>query len=233
MNKSLVSWFDPFYKEYPLISVHGHPHAGKTTYAMMLSAHIVSKCAPNLSYCIWIQASEPFSVKRFKSLFTLAEAPELLSKFLIIPKMGSCANYSDQLRVIQRITDQSIPLPTNVRVIVIDNISHHVRYKRNSFEGLAELSRFHNDFYNQQLFPLYMFCKRNQIVLILIHEATSDVKTGEITRFFRSLYDRIASLNIELCNSLGRDTKTMRVSYDPFTFHCAYTISSSGLLPII
>lgn len=62
---------------------------------------------------------------------------------------------------------------------------------------------FQNFFFDNLLYPLIMFCQREDITLILIHESTFDFVNQKNRFFFYKLYERILALNINLFKSSG------------------------------
>ncbi|MCJ7649488.1 MAG: hypothetical protein MUP85_12800, partial [Candidatus Lokiarchaeota archaeon] len=80
----------------------------------------------------------------------------------------------------------------------IDNISHHLRYRIAEVNDFISRSKIVNQFFDEILFPLIMFCKRNQIHLILIHEVSQDPETGKTRSFYHKLFNRIQGISITL-----------------------------------
>jgi hypothetical protein len=216
MDTTLLSWIGAFLGDHPVVSVQGHPHSGKTTFAISIITYILTKLKDNESSCVWFQASEQFPVKRLNSLYDGSELNGLLKKFFIIPRQ-TCMDYACQKIIIRSILEESLLIPPDTCAIVIDNISHFLRFELQMCEDAKGRAAFLNSYFDEELFPLIMFCKREGI------------NTGETVPFFKSLYSRIDALNIDLRNNFGREFKTMKISYNGFKQEYNYRINSSGL----
>ncbi|MFX0134606.1 MAG: ATPase domain-containing protein, partial [Candidatus Hodarchaeota archaeon] len=177
-----------------ILSISGESGTGKTTLGLFFIGNIISNSKDS---CIWIQASEPFPIKRLNQIF--GDSPEriayLRENIFIMPKDHTFYTYEAQSLLIQNLLMPSAILPPNLRCIVIDNISHHLRYKLAQYNNPKDISSLLNRFYDTQLMPLILFCKRNNIVLILIHEVTYSPKLERIRPFFYKLYDRIKTID--------------------------------------
>jgi hypothetical protein len=87
-----------------------------------------------------------------------------------------------------------------------------------------------DEFYAKQLYPLFMRCLRESIVLILIHEVSYDPKTEKNRPFFWKLYDRVELCKIHLEKSFQRSKNRLLIAipgYDPK--NSLYKINDSGL----
>ena len=183
-----------------VISISGPSAMGKTTLALSLVGNLLQVPSSSNENGIWIQASEMFSKKRLNSMFAedSKKLQYLKEQIFIIPSGKPCYNYNELLSILKQISAEEILLPPNLKCIVIDNISHHLRYKISLFEEIKDIVRCLNDFFDNYLLPLILFCIRHKVYLILIHEATYDVALGETRPFFYKLYERIDALHINL-----------------------------------
>ena len=120
--------------------------------------------------------------------------------------------------------------PNNVKIIVIDNISHYLRYVIASNSDFKRRGAIIDEFFSFQLFPLIMRCLREKIILILIHEVSFDPSSGKTKPFFSKLYDRINSINVNLSKTIGSRLKQMEVSSKDTTTKFVYEIGESGIV---
>jgi len=114
-----------------ILSISGESGTGKTTLALQLVGTFLTHKEPYSESCIWIQASELFSLKRLNQLFEEQEEKleYLQSNIFIIPQKNPIHTYEQQSSIIQNIIKSPVNIPPSAKYIVIDNISHHLRYK--------------------------------------------------------------------------------------------------------
>ncbi len=108
-----------------ILSISGESGTGKTSLALHLIGELLSK----EDSCIWVQASEKFPNTRLSQLFEGQKLQEIKSKTYIIPKERPIQTYLEQTRIIQNLIHPDTILPPNIKIIVIDNISHHLRFE--------------------------------------------------------------------------------------------------------
>ncbi len=147
----------------------------------------------------------------------------------MIPKERPILTYLEQTMIIKNLIHPDAIFPPNTKTIVIDNISHHLRFELGIHFTIEEVCSSQNRFYEEQLFPLISLCNRNSINLVLIHEVTYDPSTKSNRSFFYKLYDRIGSINIVLRNKYGTKNKKMEVSFNSSNKLFLYGIDQKGI----
>lgn len=214
-----------------IISISGESGTGKTTFAIQLVGTILSYEPPFEDSCIWVQASEKFSLKRLIQIFQ--EEKEKLeyiqNNIYIIPQNNPIRTYEQQGSLIQQLMDISSYLPPSLKYIVIDNVSHHLRYKLTCFHNPKNISSILNSFYETQLMPLILFCKQNEIILILIHEVSYNPKDQENKPFFYRLYRRIKTIDIVLNKLHHTEKKNLYIYYNKVKWNFQFIIEPSGI----
>ncbi|MBA7541911.1 hypothetical protein ES705_34227 [subsurface metagenome] len=213
-----------------VISISGPSGTGKTTLALSLVGNFLT-LKPSLNESgIWIQASEAFPKNRLKTMF--ANQPDILQylneHIFIIPSKKPCSTYVEQLSVLKHINAEEFIPPPGLKFIVIDNISHHLRYRISLFHDVKDTVGCLNDFFDNYLLPLILFCIREKVGLILIHEATFDIKRGKTRPFFYKLYDRIDALNINFRKELTQNTIEIKLDENFMAFQ--YRLVDSGIV---
>jgi len=181
--------------------------------------------------CIWIQASELFPIKRLDHLFEkhLKKLDSLRENIFVIPKNHVIHTYQEQCTLFQNLLIETAILPPNLRFIVVDNISHHLRYAISQYNDICHSSKILNEFYENQMMPLMLFCKRNNLILILVHEITYVPSLSCSKPFFYKLYDRLKTIDIVLHNSFFGNKKKIQVSLDRGKWEFNYTIEQTGI----
>ena len=207
---NIASLFDLLRKR-RIISVSGESSTGKTTLALQLVASSLSCEGATDEHCVWIQASEQFPKKRLHSFFKSSPGKfdNLVKKIFLYPVTSPFLSYEDQSVFLT--TLGKIILPFNTKYLVIDNISHHLRFAASSCSNFKQRKAVLDEFFDSQLFPLIMRCLREEIVLILIHEVSFDPKLGKNQPFFNKLYSRINSVNVNLSKPFNSKTKCMKL----------------------
>ncbi|MBY8978771.1 MAG: hypothetical protein KGD72_00140 [Candidatus Lokiarchaeota archaeon] len=204
---NISSLFD-LLKERRIISVSGESSTGKTTLALQMVASSMN-CEGAEDHCVWIQASEQFPKKRLHTFFKNSPGvfDNLVKKIFLYPVTSPFLSYEDQSTFLA--TLGSVILPFNTKFLVIDNISHHLRFAASSCSNFKQKKAILDEFFSSQLFPLIMRCLREEIFLILIHEVSFSPALGKNQPFFNKLYSRINSVNV--CLSKPFNTKTKRM----------------------
>ncbi|TFG12069.1 MAG: hypothetical protein EU535_06585 [Promethearchaeota archaeon] len=223
--------FNRLFSQKTVISIYGASGTGKSTLSMQIIGSFLTHLEPYEDCCVWFQASEAFPKKRLDQMFKKnpRKLEYLTKNIFIIPPGHPCNSYSDQANSINKIVKKSSILPYNLRFIVIDNISHHLRYEIMKAEGFREYSTVVNLFFSDQLLPLIMFCQREDIKLIIIHEVSYNPALDKISPFLDKLYSRIKCLNIFLSKDFrGRESK-MTVECEDFTCDFKYELLDTGL----
>ncbi len=213
------------------ISISGESGTGKTTLALFLIGNLLTSEVECNGSCVWIQASELFPIKRLDQIFK--DYPEKLrylkENILITPQSHIIHTYKAQGDIVRNIISPTTILPSDLRFIVIDNISHHLRYRITHFTNISDVTAFLDSFYENQLLPLMLFCRRSNIGLILIHEVTFDPKSSKLRSFFYKLYDRIKTIDIILSNKYNMHEKEITITTTEFTKNFSYTLEQSGI----
>ena len=214
-----------------VVSIAGKSGTGKTTLTQMFVGNLLTYFGPEEYSCIWVQASELFSSKRAKSIFKDPEAIKyILDNIYPYPPKRACQNFEEQAYILNRIHKYPNNLPPDLKCVVIDNISHHLRYKISIHSNIGINSQIKDDFYSNQLFPLIMFCVRNDILLFLIHEASYDPNSNETKAFYHKLYDRIEQLHIFLELNRHNQIFEMRFKSKAVQGTSSYKIEDEGLV---
>lgn len=212
-----------------IISISGESGTGKTTLSLYLVGNLLTYNKSFTDSCIWIQASEIFPKKRLSQIFgTDLKKLEYIQNNIwdIQNNSGPIGSFEEQKKIMEKLSDPAALLPPSLRYIVIDNISHHLRYKLQHIpNGYSLLDRF----YDEQLLPLILFCKREHIHLILIHEVTYSPKLDRVRPFFFSLYDRIEKIDIVLHKIFNSEKKMMEISHEQFNWNFQYMLVNSGI----
>ena len=231
-NSAINSYLIDFSKKNGIISLAGKSGTGKTTLALQLVSALMTLEEPYRDQSVWIQASEQFPKKRLKSLFKTYpdKINYLLKNFFIAPGLKPFSNYQEQSSYFRQL--KTIIFPNYVKIIVIDNISHHLRYIIASNADYKERGAILDEFFGVQLFPLIMRCLREKIVLILIHEVSFDPSSGKTKPFYSKLYDRIDSLNVNLSKAIGSGLNQMEISSKGTSTKFAYEIRDSGIVSL-
>ena len=213
-----------------LISIAGKSGTGKTTLALQFVSTLMTIEMPYRDQCVWIQASEQFPKKRLRSLFKSYpdKVNYILKNIFVAPGIKPFSNYQEQSIYFRKL--KTTIFPNNVKIIVIDNVSHYLRYIIASNSDFKKRGAIMDDFFSVQLFPLIMRCLREKIILILIHEVSFDPSSGKTKPFFSKLYDRIDSINVNLSKAMSSGLKQMEVSSKGTSTKFVYEIRDSGIV---
>lgn len=215
-----------------VISVAGASGTGKTTLAQYLVGNCLTKSEPYEDCCAWVQASESFPYKRLFKMFegNKNELNYLKGNIFVIPKGSPCSSFDSLAELLRNIAKKDNLLPPNVKFIVIDNISHHLRYKISKYQDVVKVSAVLDDFFTSLLFPLVMRCVREKIVLILIHEVSYDPATNQTLAFFHKLYDRIDSTKVFLEKQFGTRDKLAKIMVNSSVNAFSYELADVGFV---
>ena len=216
---------------YNILSISGESGTGKTTLALQLVGTLLTYEEPYLDSCIWVQASELFSLKRLTQIFQeqRKNLEYIQNNIYVIPQERPVHTYEQQSSIIQQIISPTTNIPPSLKYIVIDNISHHLRYKLTQYHSPKDISSLLDSFYEMQLMPLILFCKGNDIVLILIHEVTFSPKDQRNRPFFYKLYDRIKTIDMVLYNIYNNEKKNLHILFNNMNWNFQFTIERDGI----
>lgn len=223
---SLCTVLSPYLeKKSKVISISGPSASGKTTLALELISKISRE-----ENSIWIQASEHFPRRRLDSLLPYDESQKayVMRNTFLVPATHVVMSFEELRAILINLNYQDFPPET--RFIVIDNISHHLRYALSQCGEVGVRSKIVNSFFDEILFPLIMRCFREGIHLILIHEVSQDIETGKTRSFYSKLFNRIDSLAITFSGMTRMGTQ--RVSIETAIkciFEGKYDITSNGI----
>lgn len=214
-----------------VVSISGESGTGKTNLALHLIGDLLTYERFSDS-SIWIQASEPFPSSRLIQIFE--KYPDKLKyiqeNIFILPKNQKISNYFEQANIISQLIDSNTILPPDLRYIVIDNISHHLRFEVSSSANISKVVACLDTFYAKQLYPLIVFCIRNNINLFLLHEVTYVPGLSKIRPFFYKLYDRLGTIDIILHNNkFNTKRKEMEILFNHSRKIFPYTIEQRGI----
>ena len=215
-----------------ILNISGESGTGKTTLALQLVGNYLNNSHPFEECCIWVQASELFPIKRLLRMFkNYPEKVSYLQKNIFItPRNFTLSTYFDQSQLFEKIISGDTAIPPNLRFIVIDNISHHLRYEISKYKDIKLITSLIDDFYDSQLLPLIMFCQREAIYLVLLHEISYDPKAEKNQSFLFKLYDRLDTIKIELEYTLNRRDKKARIFSQDHCQEFEYILHDRGLV---
>jgi len=216
--------------EYKIISIIGESSTGKTTLALQLIANLMNLDEKTTKKAIWIQASEKFPKKRLITMYQ--NHPKVVSNLLrriyVIPKEKTFSDISTQSKFFRNF--KNLALPPRIKYLVIDNISHHLRFAQANISDFKAKLKFMDEFFTQELFPLIMFILRENYYLFLIHEVSFDPKLGQLRAYNNQLFERIKGIEICLSNLVRSKLKMMSISIDGVHKQFTYEISDQGLV---
>jgi RecA/RadA recombinase len=233
---SSLDFADSLFKTFPsgyfLVSISGESGLGKTTLALQLVGSILRSGDSFSGQCVWVQASEVFPLHRLASLYSQQQlALAYLKKHIyVIPTTGPFSTYKAQQEVLESFSN--CIFPPEIKVIVIDNISHHLRYRLMQQEDMSIRSRVVDQFYTEQLYPLMMRCLREEIFLVLIHEVSYSVKEGSTRLFFAHLYEKLDMISIALSKAVATEQRVIVVKHPSSDSEVSnvYELTSQGVV---
>ncbi len=229
-NTNLVSILSQKFYNFSIINIYGESGTGKTTLALQLSSNFILRHKNNKKSCIWIQASELFPKKRLFSMYSNdnERLEYLQQKLLIYPKV-KIRDYLHQKEAIKRLIDSAL-LPYGLKILVIDNISHHLRFQLSSYSNIQIRQNLLDEFFELIIAPLIFLCENQGIKLIFIHEVSYNPKTDRNVMFNNKLFSRINALNIELLKKKNTGDKIINFYHNVFSEAFSYNIHQNGLL---
>ncbi|MFO7797527.1 MAG: NB-ARC domain-containing protein [Promethearchaeati archaeon] len=185
---------------FSFINIYGKAGTGKTTLALQFISIFLSHHEKAQNVSVWVQASETFPKKRLKSLYLNDQGllTFLFDHIFIIPKIHPPFDYYEQNKILAGISDGALRIPPKTRILVIDNISHHLRFELSQFHLINDKVAILDDFFDSTIIPLIFFCEYNKIILILIHEVSYDPTQDRTVMFNDQLFSRLNGLNIAL-----------------------------------
>ncbi len=208
-----------------VVNLSGESGTGKTSFALYLIGHLLR----NDHYCIWVQASEPFPKKRLETMYGNNQKKLYILKNQILVAPDRCfATLDTQSEFMIKITHKNYLFPPDLQFIVIDNISHHLRFRFSKVEEISEKILLYDRFYTSELLPLILRCSREKIILILIHEVSFNMNLQRNQPFFNRLYERIKGLNIVLKQSLYSKKQVMDISAENKKVSLGFKIEDNG-----
>ncbi|MFX1273631.1 MAG: NB-ARC domain-containing protein [Promethearchaeota archaeon] len=217
-----------------ILSISGPSGSGKTTLAQFIMGHLLTTDVSLEESCIWVQASEYFSNKRLETIFkdSRSKIHYLKQNVYVIPSNVPCSNFVEQELVLHKIINHKSILPPSLKFIVIDNISHHLRFELSRASTIRDKSTLINGFFDSLLSPLIMKCQREKIYLILIHEISYVPELRQEKPFLNKLYERICSVNVNLSNDIISKRKSMNISInlEGINENFEYELCNSGLV---
>jgi len=186
-----------------LISISGKAGTGKSSLSLFLIGKFLTSNIPYEGSCVWIQASELFPKKRLNSIFSNdnTKLKYLTENIFITPGNYPYSTFDIQVEALKNLSKNNYLLPPDIKFIVIDNISHHLRFKFSQINDINQRACLVNNFYDLVLNPLIFRCHREKINLILIHEVSFRVEAQQTRPFFSKLYDRLKGVQITLSKS--------------------------------
>jgi len=207
MKSSINEWNQQILKNilerYSFINIFGEAGTGKTTLALQLLGNLLTFPEINNRSAVWVQASDRFPTRRLKSLFSHNEflLQSLLRHIFIIPKKPAI-DYYQQNTLLANLFRLRRRIPPNTYSLVIDNISHHLRYEIMQFSDINDTIAIMDDFFDSVIIPLTFFCEQSKMILILIHEVSYDPDQDKTVMFNEQLFNRINSLDIKMKKDL-------------------------------
>jgi archaellum biogenesis ATPase FlaH len=215
-----------FEKDPRIVHLWGESGTGKTTLALQLIHYYLLR--KHHSQVIWVQASERFPKKRFVELSRSrnTDSKLLLERVLIHPACGCFSDYDQQAIFLDRFA--TMILPPEIRMLCIDNISHHVRYLLSTLVTVKERSKRLNTFYDQQFHSFLMRCLRERILLILVHEVSFNPDRGSTVMYNYGLFERISGLSVRFTSDL-LNGKVLCLQDAQNSHEYSYHIDSRGI----
>lgn len=237
LHSEFLSVMHKLMVRHKILSISGESGTGKTTFALQLVGNLLTNTYPFEECCIWVQASEIFPIRRLSRIFnnSLEKYNYLQKNILTTPFNTTLNNYKKQSEFLTNLINELTILPPNLRYIVIDNISHHLRYNISKYKDIKLINSIIDNFYDLQLMPLLMFCQREGICLLLIHEVSYDPNSGRNRSFLFKLYDRVNTIKIELshrCNRCNNRNKSMKIFFKDASWMFDYALQHNGLVAL-
>ena len=231
-QESVMDSIQNLFHNNTVISISGESGTGKTSLSLFLLGNFLTASIPYESSGIWIQASESFSRKRLVSLFReeSEKLKYLSNNIFVIPGSGPFSSYESQFDQLKKFSRNDYLFPPDTRFIVIDNISHHLRFKFSQINDIEQRSYLINNFYDTILNPLIFRCQRESINLLLIHEVSFDVKTQQTRPYFSKLYERIRGVHISLSKCLISNQRTVNLTFNNTQSSFKFILANKGFI---
>jgi archaellum biogenesis ATPase FlaH len=231
---NLFQGIERLFSHHNILSVSGESGTGKTTLALQLIGTLLSKDEIYNDSCIWVQANEKFPVRRLMQIFDASpqKLEYIRNNIYTIPQKGLIHTYEEQASILNKIINPEFNKPPNLRFIVIDNISHHLRYRLTHYNTPKDVLSLLDSFYDTLLMPLIIFCKRNKVILVLIHEVTYSPKLEKVKPFFYKLYDRIRTIDIVLSKINNDEKKNLLMRFNRTKWKFQYVLKQNGIVLI-
>ena len=225
VQKQLIGYIENFILSHSVVSISGKSGTGKTSLVLYIIGNLVEK--PSCS--VWIQASELFPKARMISMFGDAKerSDYVLQNTYVIPKRPF-TSYSDQVKFFLPFVSDDTLFPPDLKFMIIDNISHHLRYELSTKTDIQKKVRLMDTFYESIICPLILKCQREEVILILIHEVTFDVSTQQTRPFFHKLYDRIKGFQITLNKSIFSKERTLDINTGKKNVSFGFSMKKDG-----
>ena len=231
-QKSIMKSIKDLFHENTLFSIAGKAGTGKTSLSLFLIGDFLTSLIPYNGSCAWVQASEPFPKKRLCSMFRGDDEKlkYLTNNIFITPRSGPFTSYELQLEALKRLSENNYLLPPDLKFIVVDNISHHLRYKLSRIVDFTIRSNLINKFFETVLTPLIFRCHRENINLILIHEVSFNIESQQTRPFFANLYERIRGVHINLDKSLFSSQRIMDLAFNGRKISFNFNLNDTGFV---
>jgi len=229
-QESVINSIENLFEENTLISISGKAGTGKSTLSLFLVGKFLTATHPYEGSCIWVQASDLFSKKRLHSLFSEngKQLMYITQNIFVTPGHGPFTSYSLQLESLKELSEEDYFLPPDIKFIVVDNISHHLRYKLSRVASPENRSSIINTYYDTVLTPLIFRCSREGITLILIHEVSFDVNSNQTRPFFAKLYERLQGVHITLLKSFVSNQRVLKVRFNDSQYTFKFNLNEKG-----
>ena len=225
-NEEILGKIWKLFLKKPVVSIYGASGTGKSSLVYFLVGNYLGISLSGQT--VWIQASKNYSKKRITEMFQKdsKKLAYLFDNVFIIPSRP-CQSFMEQKDLLERIANGSISLPPFTKFIIIDNISHHLRYEvLSNNNNIKRVTHILDSFFELQLMPLIMYCSQNNINLILTHEITYVPSLDMEKPFFYKLYDRIDSLYIILKDNFYSKKKIITIPL--IDLKLEYTLTDYG-----
>ena len=130
-QKSYLYLIEALLKRHGILSISGPSGSGKTTFAQFIIGHQITSGSDFEDQALWVQSSEDFSRVRLESIFQEDDdkLQHLKENIFVTPSNVACSNFTEQQLALAKIIDNNTILPPYLKFIVIDNISHHLRFE--------------------------------------------------------------------------------------------------------
>lgn len=219
------------FNDFSIINLYGESGTGKTTLALQLISNFIIKNRNNQKSCIWIQASESFPKRRLFSMYSKCNDGKLeyLERMILIYPKVKIKNFLHQNDSIKKLIDSDL-LPYGLKIIVIDNISHYLRFELSKYTNIQIRQNLQDEFFESIIAPLIFFCENQGVKLIFIHEVSYNPKKDKNVMFNSKLFSRINALNIELFKRKNTGENILNLSCKGFLEAFKYEIQQIGFV---